>query len=129
MDIKLDHLALYVRELEAAKDFFVQYFQAEASAQYHNPKTDFRSYFLSFGSGARLEIMTRPEVQEQDEALMRTGFIHMSFSVGNRETVDELTSRLESEGYEVVSGPRVTGDGYYESQIIGFESNVIEITE
>ena len=126
MDIKLDHLALYVRELEAAKDFFVQYFQAEASAQYHNPKTDFRSYFLSFGSGA---IMTRPEVQEQDEALMRTGFIHLSFSVGNRETVDELTSRLESEGYEVVSGPRVTGDGYYESQIIGFESNVIEITE
>ncbi len=73
--------------------------------------------------------MTRPEVQEQDEALMRTGFIHLSFSVGNRETVDELTSRLESEGYEVVSGPRVTGDGYYESQIIGFESNVIEITE
>lgn len=122
-------MALYVRDLEASKEFFVKYFQAEPSAQYHNTTMDFKSYFLSFGGSARLEIMTRPGLHDQDDALMRTGFIHLSFSVGNRETVDKLTSLLETDGYEVVSGPRVTGDGYYESQIIGFEGNVIEITE
>ena len=73
--------------------------------------------------------MTRPGLHEQNDTRMRTGFIHLSFSVGNREMVDKLTSELGSDGYEVISGPRVTGDGYYESQIAGFEGNVIEITE
>lgn len=129
MYMRIDHVALYVRDLDGAKDFFVRYFQAVPSEQYHNPKTDFKSYFLSFDGGARLEIMTRPGLHEQNHTHMRTGFIHLSFSVGNREMVDKFTSQLESDGYEVVSGPRVTGDGYYESQIIGFEGNVIEITE
>lgn len=127
--MKIDHVALYFRDLEGAKDFFVKYFQAVYSEQYHNRKTDFKSYFLSFDGGARLEIMTRPGLHEQNEKRMRTGFIHLSFCVGNRETVDNLTSLLETDGFEVVSGPRVTGDGYYESQIAGFEGNVIEITE
>lgn len=129
MDIRIDHIALYVRDLKGAKEFFVKYLQAIPSEQYHNAKTGFKSYFLSFDGGVRLEIMTRPELQDQDEKRMRTGFIHLSFSVGNREMVDKLTSRLETDGFEVVSGPRVTGDGYYESQIVGFEGNVIEITE
>lgn len=129
MTMKIDHVALYVRDLEGAKDFFAKYFQAIPSEQYHNPKTDFKSYFLSFDGGTRLEIMTRPGLHEQNEARMRTGFIHLSFSVGNRETVDKLTSRLKADGFEIVSGPRVTGDGYYESQIAVFEGNVIEITE
>lgn len=127
--MKIDHVALYVRDLEGTKDFFVKYFQALPSEQYHNPKTDFKSYFLSFDGGARLEIMTRPGLHEQNDTYMRTGFIHLSFSVGNREMVDKVTSQLETDGFEVVSGPRVTGDGYYESQIAGFEGNVIEITE
>ncbi len=126
--MKIDHVALYVRDLEGAKDFFVKYFQALSSEPYHNPKTDFKSYFLSFDSGARLEIMTRPGLQEQNDTHMRTGFIHLSFSVGNCKMVDKLTSQLETDGFEVVSGPRVTGDGCYESQIAGFEGNVIEIT-
>lgn len=127
--MKIDHVALSVRDLEGAKDFFVKYFQALPSEQYHNTKTDFKSYFLSFDGGTRLEIMTRPGLHEQNDTRMRTGFIHLSFSVGNREMVDKLTSELGSDGYEVISGPRVTGDGYYESQIAGFEGNVIEITE
>lgn len=127
--MKIDHVALYVRDLEGAKDFFVKYFQAVPSEQYHNPKTDFKSYFLSFDSGTRLEIMTHPELHEQNDTRMRTGFIHLSFRVGNHRMVDKLTSQLVSDGYEVISGPRVTGDGYYESQIAGFEGNVIEITE
>lgn len=127
--MKIDHVALYVHDLEDAKNFFVKYFQALPSEQYHNPKTDFKSYFLSCDGGARLEIMTRPGLHEQIDTRLRTGFIHLSFRVGNREMVDKLTSRLETDGFEVVSGPRVTGDGYYESQIAGFEGNVIEITE
>lgn len=129
MVVKIDHVALYVRDLDGAKDFFVKYFQALPSEQYHNPKTNFKSYFLSFDSGARLEIMTRPRLHEQNDTNMRTGFIHLSFSVGNREMVDKFTSQLKTDGFEVVSGPRVTGDGYYKSQIAGFEGNVIEITE
>ena len=129
MNIKIDHTALYVRDLDGARDFFIRYFNAEPSEQYHNPKTDFKSYFLSFGNSARLEIMTRPGLDVQNEAQMRTGYIHLSFSVGGRDNVDELTSILKDGGYEVGSGPRVTGDGYYESQIIGVEGNVIEITE
>ena len=129
MDIRIDHVALYVRDLKGAKEFFVKYFQAIPSEQYHNAKTGFKSYFLSFDGGARLEIMTRPELQDQDEKRMRTGFIHLSFRVGDSGMVDKLTSRLEADGFEEVSGPRVTGDGYYESQIAGFEGNVIEITE
>lgn len=129
MEMKIDHVALYVSDLEGAKDFFVNNFQAIPSERYHNRKTDFKSYFLSFDGGARLEIMTRPGLHEQNDARMRTGFIHLSFCVGNREMVDKLTSQLETEGFEVVSGPRVTGDGYYESQIAGFEGNIIEITE
>lgn len=127
--MKIGHVALYVRDLEGAKNFFVKYFQAGPSEQYNNPNTDFKSYFLSFDGGARLEIMTRPALQEQNNARMRTGFIHLSFCVASREIVDELTSRLKSDGYEVISGPRITGDGYYESQVIGFEGNLIEITE
>lgn len=129
MGIKIDHAALYVRDLEGAKNFFAKYFRALPSEQYHNPKTDFKSYFLSFDGGARLEIMTCPGLYEQNDTRMRTGFIHLSFSVGNREMVDKLTSQLETDGFEAVSGPRVTSDGYYESQIAGFEGNVIEINE
>lgn len=126
--MKIEHVALYVNDLEKAKDFFVKYFDAVANSGYHNKKTDFRSYFLTFEDGARLEIMNRPEMQNPEKTSFRTGFIHLAFSTGSREKVDELTARLKSDGYEVLSGPRTTGDGYYESCVLGFENNQIEIT-
>ena len=58
----------------------------------------------------------------------RTGFIHIAFSVGSKEKVDSLTDILKNDGYKVISGPRTTGDGYYESCIVGIEGNQIEIT-
>ena len=67
--------------------------------------------------------MTDPE-----KFLNRTGYAHIAFSVGSKENVDALTERLKGVGYEVVSGPRTTGDGYYESCIIAIENNQIEIT-
>lgn len=124
----IEHIAMYVNNLEKAKEFFVLYLGAKANEGYHNKKTDFHSYFLSFDDGARLEIMTKPEMQDFEKKTSRTGYIHIAFSVGSKEKVNELTDRLTNAGYEVISGPRTTGDGYYESSIIGIEGNLIEIT-
>lgn len=126
--MKIEHIAMYVNNLEEARDFFVKYFGGKSNDGYHNPNTDFRSYFITFDDGARLEIMKKPEMDELDKPLNRTGYIHLAFSVGSKEAVDELTARLRNDGYDVVSGPRTTGDGYYESCIVGIEGSQIEIT-
>ena len=126
--MKIEHIAMYVKDLEAARDFFVKYLGGRSNDGYHNRTTGFRSYFISFDDGARLEIMTRPEVAEQDKPLAGTGYAHIAFSVGSREKVDELTDRFREDGFEVESGPRVTGDGYYESCIVVIEGNRIEMT-
>ena len=126
--MKIEHVAMYVNELEAARDFFVKYLGGTSNSGYHNEKTDFRSYFISFDDGARLELMNKPDMYDMEKPLNRTGFIHIAFSVGSKEKVDELTETLKAAGYDVVSGPRTTGDGYYESCIVGIEGNQIEIT-
>ncbi|HCA34259.1 MAG TPA: glyoxalase [Lachnospiraceae bacterium] len=126
--MKIEHVAMYVKDLEAARDFFVRYLGGRSNTGYHNKKTDFRSYFIAFDDGARLEIMNKPGMDDQAKSLARTGFIHIAFSVGSKEKVDELTDKLMTDGYQVVSGPRTTGDGYYESCIVGIEGNQIEIT-
>lgn len=126
--MRIEHIAMYVNELETARDFFIKYFNASANDGYHNKTSGFRSYFLTFGDGARLEIMNKPEMSDDVKSLNRTGYAHLAFSVGSREAVDELTGRLERDGFRVTSAPRTTGDGYYESCIVGFEDNLIEIT-
>lgn len=125
---KLEHIAMYVNDLDAAKTFFEKYFGAVSNHGYHNVNTDFFSYFLTFGDGTRLEIMNRPSMTDDRKGLDRTGYIHIAFSVGSKEKVDNLTEQLRSDGYEIISGPRTTGDGYYESCITGVEGNQIEIT-
>ena len=126
--MKIEHIALYVNDLEAARDFFLKYFEAESNDGYHNPRTSFRSYFLSFGNGSRLELMTKPDLTDSGDLLNRFGYAHLAFSTGSREAVDKLSARLKEDGYPIISGPRTTGDGYYESCLLGFEGNVIEIT-
>lgn len=126
--MRIEHAAMYVKELEKAKDFFIKYFGAVPNEGYHNKNTDFRSYFLSFDEGARLEIMTRPSMDDAEKTPDRTGLIHLALGVGSEEKVDELTARLKADGYEVLNGPRTTGDGYYESCVVGIEGNLIEIT-
>ena len=126
--MRIEHAAMYVKDLEKAKEFFIKYFGAVPNEGYHNKNTDFRSYFLSFDEGARLEIMTRPSMDDAEKTAARTGLIHLAFGVGSEEKVDELTARLQADGYEVLSGPRTTGDGYYESCVVGIEGNLIEIT-
>lgn len=127
--MRIEHVAMYVNDLEATKDFFVKYFNATSNEGYHNKTTDFRSYFLNFDDGARLEIMNKPQMKDDEKSLNRTGFVHIAFSLGSKKAVDELTEKLKNDGYAIISGPRTTGDGYYESCIIGIEGNQIEITE
>lgn len=126
--MKIEHIAMYVNDLGKARDFFIHYFDAKSSEEYHNPKTDFRSYFLHFEDGTRLEIMTKPDLTDSGDFLNRFGYAHIALSVGCKEAVDIMTARLKEDGYPVISGPRTTGDGYYESCILGFEGNLIEIT-
>lgn len=126
--MRIEHIAMYVCDLERAKDFFVRYFHASAGEKYHNPKTGFQSYFLSFQGECRLELMSKEELEHMNKPLDRTGYAHIAFSVGTREKVDWLTGQLRDDGYRVISNPRTTGDGYYESCLIDLEGNQIEIT-
>ena len=126
--MRIDHIAMYAADLAGVRDFFVRYFDAVPGALYRNTRTGFCSYFLSFADGARLEIMSRPDLAPAPDSLAYPGFIHMALSVGSREQVDDLTARLAKDGYRILSGPRTTGDGYYESCILGPENIQIEIT-
>lgn len=126
--MKIEHIAMYVRDLEKAKTFFEKYFKARSGDLYHNKASDFKSYFLSFDDDTRLEIMTSPDMIDQKKDQKRTGLAHLAFSLGSKDKVNELTKKLENDGYKVISGPRITGDGYYESAILAFEENIIELT-
>lgn len=126
--MNIDHIALFVNDLEGAKQFFETYFNGKSNDMYHNPRTGLRTYFITFPDGGKIETMARPEVRVAPFNPFRQGLIHIAFSVGSKEAVDRLTSRLEQDGYEVMDGPRTTGDGYYESCIRAFEDCIVEIT-
>ena len=125
--MKIEHLAMYVNDLEIMKEFYIKYFGATANDMYHNPRTGLQTYFLSFEEGARLEIMTRPDRVDSPKELYATGFTHLAFTLGSKEKVDEMTALMAKDGFKVLSGPRMTGDGYYESCFLDPEGNQIEI--
>ena len=124
--MRIDHIALCVRDLEAMRDFYAEHFGATAGKLYHNPRTGLRTYFLSFDGGARVELMQKPGALPGNSEL-REGWAHLSFSLGSREAVDATTERLRAAGCAVESGPRVTGDGYYESCLLDPEGNRVEL--
>lgn len=126
----IEHLAIWTLDLERLKRFYETYFQATAGVKYLNPRTQFESYFLSFTSGSRLEIMQMPGIPPSKNAIEAqfTGYIHMAFAVGSKEQVDAMTDRLQQDGYRVMDGPRTTGDGYYESSVLDPDGNRLEIT-
>lgn len=124
----IEHVAMYVNDLERARDFFVRFLNGRSNDGYHNERTGFRSYFISFDGGARIEIMNKPDMSDERKNLNRTGYAHLAFSTGCKERVDELTEQIRTAGYEVISGPRTTGDGYYETCIVAIEGNQIELT-
>ncbi len=128
--MKIEHIAIYVKDLEASKLFYEKYFNAKSNEKYRNPKTQFESYFLSFSEGARLEIMTLPTVSSVSNSisLNLVGLAHFSISVGSKENVLTLTETLRKDGYIISGEPRTTGDGYFESVILDCDGNKIEIT-
>ena len=128
--MKIEHIALWVHDLEGMRIFYETYFEAKANDKYTNPNTGFTSYFLSFAEGARLEIMSSPAIREQPPTPFHEvpGYAHLAIAVGSEDAVDALTERLRDDGYRVIGEPRRTGDGYYESVVLDPESNRIEIT-
>lgn len=129
-EMRIEHVAVWTRNLEALKAFYVQYFGAHAGNKYVNPKKGFESYFLQFESGARIEIMSLVNLNRSkaDQENRAAGYAHIAFSVGSKEGVEKLTMHLQEAGFELLSGPRTTGDGYYESVILDPDGNQIEIT-
>ena len=128
--MKIEHIALWAKNIDNLKTFYEKYFQAKSSNKYSNPSKKFSSYFLSFYSVTRLEIMQMPSVPASkgnpyDQFL---GYTHLAFSVGSEDKVNALTSKLANDGFKVLNGPRRTGDGYYESVVLDPENNRIEIT-
>lgn len=128
--MKIEHIAIYVKDLERSKLFYEKYFNAKSNEKYRNPKTQFESYFLSFSEGARLEIMTLPTVNSTSNNVLLNliGLAHFSVSVGSKENVLALTETLRKDGYTISGEPRTTGDGYFESVILDCDGNKIEIT-
>jgi lactoylglutathione lyase len=125
--MKLEHVALYVEDLETMKDFYCTHFNATHNQKYHNPRTGLQTYFLSFDDGARLEIMQRPGMSPKASGEHPLGYVHISFKLGSPEKVDQLTNMLQEGGCPLFNGPRTTGDGYYESVLADPEGNLIEL--
>lgn len=127
--MRIEHLAIWVQDLEKSKAFYSHYFGAQAGEKYHNPAKEFTSYFLSFETGSRLELMHKPTItfaKSNDQDFL--GIAHFAISVGTKEKVDSLTQILRDDGYRIIGAPRTTGDGYYESVVLDPEGNSIEIT-
>ncbi|GAB3501814.1 VOC family protein [Emticicia fontis] len=128
--MKIEHLAIWVRDLELMRSFYMKYFDGKSNEKYRNDKKNFESYFISFEDGARLELMQMPNITDANNTGHEQfiGITHFAVSVGSKEKVDELTEILRNDAFEIVGEPRWTGDGYYESVILDPEKNRIEIT-
>ena len=122
----LDHIAIWTKDLENEKDFFLKYFECTANEKYVNQAKQFSSYFITFAGGSGIELMSRADITAE-RAGETLGIAHIAINAGTREQVDKLTEIFERDDIIVVSKPRITGDGYYESVILDPEGNVIEI--
>lgn len=127
----LEHVAIWADNLEELKDYYVKYFDGTANEKYTNIAKQFNSYFISFASGARLEIMSRPDIPANANdtvTAQHRGIIHLAFGVATKEAVDEKAKQLAADGYKILSAPRKTGDGYYEFETLDPENNRLEVT-
>lgn len=129
--MKLDHVAIWTDNLEVLKDYYVKYFGGISNTKYTNTKKQFSSYFITFNSGARLEIMSMPNIPNNANdniVKQHKGIIHMAFGLDTIQQVDEKLCELRNNGFEILSKPRVTGDNYYEFETLDPDGNRLEIT-
>ncbi len=127
----LEHVAIWTQQLEALKNYYITYFDAVANDKYTNPITNFESYFLTFESGARLEIMQKndiPKNKNDVEIQQHLGIIHLAFGVNSMKAVDAKAVELQKAGFKILKGPRKTGDGYYEFETLDLDGNRLEVT-
>lgn len=127
----IEHLAIWTQNLEALKDYYIQYFGAQPNDKYTNVQKQFQSYFLSFASGARLELMSRPDIPANANDPVKAqylGLIHFAFGVDTMAEVDQKVEELRVAGFPILSGPRKTGDGYYEFETLDPDNNRIEVS-
>ena len=116
MTMKIEHAASWVADLERACSFYERWFQATKGPRYSSTKRSFTSYFLSLGSGARLELMASPGEAPR--------MAHIAVSVGSREAVDRLIEQMRAAGVHIARHPRLTGDGFYEAVVTDTEGNL-----
>jgi lactoylglutathione lyase len=126
--MNIAHVAVYVSDLDKSKEYYTKFFGGTSNELYINAK-GFRSYFISFDSGARLELMSKPEVTNEVSREESMGWSHVAFSVGSKEKVIQITKEIIANGYQLLSGCRTTGDGYFESCVTDPDGNRVEITE
>lgn len=127
----LEHVAIWTENLETLKTYYTRHFGGVANEKYTNPKNQFQSYFLHFRSGARLELMTMPDIPEnKNDTVQRQhrGIIHLAFGVDTVQEVDVKAQELQAAGFPILSGPRKTGDGYYEFETLDPDNNRLEVT-
>jgi lactoylglutathione lyase len=122
----IDHIAIWVDDLEKEKNFFLKYFDCTVNEKYVNRANKFASYFISFAGGSRIELMNREDIRGKQNGV-RLGIAHIAVNSGSRKKVEQLTERLDNDGFTIISKPRITGDGYYESVVLDPENNIIEI--
>jgi lactoylglutathione lyase len=125
--LRLEHVAVWTQDIERLRGFYVDVLGARAGAIYANPRTGFRSYFLTWDGGARVEIMTGPGIGAGPANPPR-GYAHLAFATGSEAAVDAIAATLRAAGVPVVDGPRRTGDGYYECVVLDPDGNRIELT-
>lgn len=127
----LEHAAIWTRQLETLREFYVGFFGGISNARYSNPTKGFESYFIQFDGGARLELMYRPDIPENlndTKQAQHLGLIHLAFGVEHMQDVDQKAEELRAAGYPILSGPRRTGDGYYEFETLDPDGNRLEVS-
>lgn len=127
----IDHIAIWTTQLEKMKDYYVRYFDGIANIKYRNNENQYESYFVSFDSGSRIELMQKPGIPENLNDTVEKqylGIIHLAFGLENMELVNQKLKELAGDGYKILRGPRKTGDGYWEFETLDPDNNRIEVS-
>lgn len=123
--MKIGNVGIFVKDLEGAKNFFIDYFGAEVHAVYNEEENNYYSYIMKVGEGAKLELMTKPEIVDEKKDPNRTGFVHICIKVDSREKLDDIIGKIKADGYHIFYEPATTGGN--EIRAITYEDLILEV--